>query len=208
MLSFGPDGKNPIVVLAPLFEEANRLRHFIVEMMRMLATEGIATCLPDLPGQGDSMVPSEDARVADWHEAIAALSPRATIAFRGGALLDAHAVDRWRFAPETGARLLRDMVRSTALTSGEKAGELAARAAHETVMLAGNALSPELYATLERAVPEAVARTLRLDDDAGEADARVAGSPLWRRAEPGDDATLRALLVADIVAWNASCAAR
>ena len=208
MLRFGPDGGEPIVVLAPLFEEFNRLRYFIVALMRALAVEGIATCLPDLPGQGDSVVASEEARFTEWEAAIASLAPRKTIAFRGGALLDGAAENRWRFAPETGARLLRDMVRSTALMSGEKASELAARAACEPVQLAGNAVAPELYAELERAVPHGGARILRLDEDSGEADARVAGSPLWRRAEPGDDAALRASLVADIIAWRASCAAR
>src|SRR3546814_8095624 len=54
MLRFGPD-TGPVVVLAlPLFEEANRTRAFAVTMLRALAERGVASVLPDLPGQGRS----------------------------------------------------------------------------------------------------------------------------------------------------------
>ena len=63
--------------------------------------------------------------------------------------------------------------------------------------------------TLEAATPALVAplRTVRLESDAAEADAKVAGSPLWRRAEPGEDAALAAALAADLAAWTKQCAA-
>ena len=50
-------------------------------------------------------------------------------------------------------------------------------------------------------------RTVRLNSDAAEADAKLAGTPLWRRAEPGDDPELAAAMVADIAWWMSQCAA-
>jgi hypothetical protein len=208
MLRFGPESAAPVLVLPPLFEEANRTRFFLVEMMRGLAAHGVATMLPDLPGTNDSPVATVDARFADWQAAIAALpAPVATISLRGGALLDTAAAtgQHWRFAPETGARLLRDMVRSTAMTSSQKANELEMAARTAPSVLAGNAIHPELFGALEAAMPAntGTIRTVRLEDDPGDADARVAGTPLWRRAEPDHDAALAEVLVADIAAWLA-----
>jgi pimeloyl-ACP methyl ester carboxylesterase len=208
MLRFGPEGGPAVLMLPPLFEEANRTRFFLVELMRGLAGHGIASILPDLPGTNDSPVATVDARFADWEAAIAALpAPRTTVSLRGGALLDTVATtDRhWRFAPETGARLLRDMVRSTAMTSSLKAGEIETAAHTTPTALAGNLIHPELFVALGASVPanKGSIRTVRLEDDAGEADARVAGTPLWRRAEPDHDAALAGALVADIATWLA-----
>ncbi len=208
MLKLGPEGAPTLLILPPLFEEANRTRFFLVEIMRGLAARGIASVMPDLPGTNDSPIATVDARFADWLAAIAALPvPLATISLRGGALLDAAAAtDRhWRFAPETGARLIRDMVRSTAMTSPLKANELEMAARTVPSVLAGNAIHPELFVALEAAMPANAVncRTVRLEDDPGDADARVTGTPLWRRAEPDHDPTLAAALVADIAAWLA-----
>ena len=51
-------------------------------------------------------------------------------------------------------------------------------------------------------------RTVRLEDEAGDADARLGGTPLWRRAEPDHDAALAATVVADIAEWMMSCGVR
>lgn len=207
VLRFGPQDAAPLLILPPLFEEANRTRQFLVTVMRRLADSGIATALPDLPGCNDSPVATVDARFENWRSAVAELvarlRPCAVAAFRGGALLDGavDTVPRWRLAPESGARVVRDMVRSTAMGSGVKASVLEARARTEPTRLAGNLLHPALYTVLEIAIVEGSARTVRLTDDAGDADARIDGSPLWRRAEPGTDATLVDGVVADLCAW-------
>lgn len=213
MLRFGPDDAPTVLVLPPLFEEANRTRHFLVEVMRGLAAAGIASILPDLPGTNDSPVATVDARLADWQAAIAALpGPALTVSLRGGALLDDFAATdlHWRLAPETGARLLRDMVRATAITAGIKAGELEATARTQPTALAGNVLRPDLFSALEKTVPgeSGTIRTVRLDEDAGEADAQVGGLPLWRRAEPDHDPALAAAVVRDIADWMTSCGVR
>lgn len=213
LLRFGPDGAPLMLVLPPLFEEANRTRHFLVEIMRGLAAIGVASILPDLPGTNDSRVATIGARFADWGTAVAALpAPAATISLRGGALLDGFAATdlHWRLAPETGARLLRDMIRATAMTAGIKAGELEAAARTQPTALAGNVIYPDLFIALEAAVPamSGTIRTVRLEDEAGDADARLGGTPLWRRAEPDHDPALAAAVVADIADWMTSCGVR
>lgn len=203
MLCMGPEGGPAVLILQPLFEEANRTRRILVEVMRGLAAEGIASALPDLPGTGDSPVATVDARLDDWRAAAAAAAdalprPRFTIALRAGALLDdaADVDDRWRLAPVAGKSVLRDMIRATALTGELKAAALEDVARAAPTMLAGNLLHPELFVALDAAAPVEIGAHI----------ADLPGTP-WRRAEPGDDAELVAAMVADISGWVRSCVA-
>jgi hypothetical protein len=213
MLRFGPEDGPFALVLPPLFEEANRTRHFLVEVMRCLAAMGIASILPDLPGTNDSPVATVEARFENWKAAVAGLPvPVATVAVRGGALLDDAAATalHWRLAPENGARLLRDMLRATAITADTKLSDLEAAARAQPTALAGNLIHPELFVALEAAVPGEVGtvRTVRMEDDAGAADTYLPGAPLWRRVEPGHDPALADAVAADIAQWMTSCGAR
>ncbi|MBN9990607.1 hypothetical protein JND45_14830, partial [Listeria monocytogenes] len=65
MLRFGPDQGPLVAVALPLFEDANRVRGFAVAICRALAARGVATILPDLPGQGESLVPLERCSILD-----------------------------------------------------------------------------------------------------------------------------------------------
>ena len=210
MVRFGPDpvprDSRPIVLAAlPLFEEANRTRHFLVTILRALAGRGIASVLPDFPGTGESLVNTGDARLSDQRDAYAALvlrlgHPVFAVSLRSGALLDAGATvaGRWHLAPQSGADLLRDLNRTRALAPDGGAD------------YAGNRLSPAMLAELRDAEPRAPGdplRIVRLDTDPRPADATYPGSPLWRRAEPGTDGALAARLTDDIAAWIATCAA-
>ena len=201
MLRLGPTTGRPLVIVPPLFEEANRMRRLLVEVMRALAAHDIATLLPDLPGMGDSCVATRDARIDDWRDAMKGVAatlptPIATIAVRGGCLLDAIGVERWRLAPVAGASLLRDMVRATALTAGTRPAELTAAARTTATRLAGNLIDPSLYVALDAAEVEGDAHV-----------AQLAGRP-WRRAEPGDDPAFVTAMVDDVVTWTKMCAAR
>ena len=216
-LRMGPRDGPTVLILQPLFEEANRTRRVLADVMRGLALHGIGSVLPDLPGTNDSPVATENARFVDWGTAVSALAstlpaPLFTAAIRGGALLDGFAETggRWRLSPETGARLLRDMIRATAMSAGVKAGDLEAQARMQPVQLAGNSIDPELFVALDAAVPEATekARIARLEGDAGDADVLLPGTPLWRRAEPGEDDVLATAMIGDIAQWVATCAAR
>ncbi len=194
-LQFGSSHDLQILVIEPFFEEANRCRRLIAEAMRRLDTLGVGSSLVDLPGTGESQINIADVRLADWRDAMKALAPLLVASFRGGALIDEAArLGNWRFAPETGIRIVRDLKRAT-LTSEDR------------TLYAGHALSEDFLAELEVATPHSCAnlRIVRLETDADEADVKVPGSPLWRRAEPGQDSALSAALAADLADWARQC---
>ena len=189
-----------IIIIEPLFEEKNRTRRLIAQIMRGLDAQGIGCTLPDLPGTGESLSDITTVSLDDWRDALgavqAAINPVVTAAFRGGALF-AGTGTVWHFAPESGARIVRDLKRV----------QLASVSA--TPLYAGHELSAEFLAALEAATIAAPAhvRTVRLESDAGDADAKLPGTPLWRRAEPGDDPALATAIVTDLTQWVKQCAA-
>lgn len=203
MLRFGPD-EGPVVVAAlPLFEEANRTRAFMVAILRALAVRGIGSVLPDLPGQGESLVALAAVSLADLRDGFAAAVRRASeggrlayaAAVRSGALLDTHAptAGRWHLAPQTGATLIRELNRIGCKPS-----------ASATVEIAGNLVASSLLDALRDAEPHA-ARVVRLSSDTAPADRTIAGPPLWRRTEPGNDPAVAQALADDIADWVLSC---
>ncbi len=215
VLAFGQPDWPTLLILEPFFEEANRTRQVLVQAMRILAREyRVASILPDLPGTGDSLVPTGDARWGDWGDAVAAAAalirgPRYIASVRGGALLDqfASATARWRLQPVTGAALLRDMIRAKAISSGQKASGVTEQARKSTTELMGNAIHPSLFTALEAATPEAgSARVVRLDDGPEPADYRPAAVAVWRRSEPVCDPTLVSVIVDDLTSWLGQCA--
>ncbi|WP_168355956.1 hypothetical protein [Sphingomonas gei] len=198
MLRFGPDTCPVVVAALPLFEEANRTRAFVVTILRALAERGIAGALPDLPGQGESLAPTDTVRLAHLRDAFAAATrhvggPAYALGIRSGALLDATATlgGRWHFTPSTGADLLRELERLRQAGGGDAYG--------------GNHLSPVLLGELPTAGIAALSRTIYLESDARPADRHVPGAPLWRRSEPDNNPALAASLAEDIAAWVRAC---
>jgi hypothetical protein len=204
-----------IVVVPPLFEEANRTRRTLVLAMRALAADGFAAVLPDLPGQNESLVPLADVDLDRWQGALAEVAagiegPVIVASVRGGALIDhrAKAAAWWRFAPVGGASLLRTLLRAR-VAADREAGvassleSLQAAAESEALLLAGNALSPAMVAQLGRAEAQPVEplRSVGLGADG------ISGTPLWLRAEPGEDAAMAREIAADITAWSKTCGA-
>lgn len=218
MLRFGP-ASGPVVVAAlPLFEEANRTRAFAVTILRALAKRRIVGLLPDLPGQGESVVPTHETDLDMLRAAFAAAVPVGnhhafTFAIRSGALLDTEApVDaHYHLSPVTGTDLRRELIRTrqaSAREAGETFDPAGIDAATEPVELAGNLIAPRFLAQLASATPsETVVRTIRLETEARPADVKLPGSPLWRRAEPDNDLALAQAIADDIAAWIATCAA-
>ncbi len=204
-----------ILFVPPLFEEANRSRRTLVLAMRALAADGFATLLPDLPGQNESLVPLEQVDLAIWQNVLADAAatidgPLIIASLRGGALIDHHAKAAawWRLAPVGGASLLRTLMRARVAADREggvtsSLDSLQAEAATAPLLLAGNKLSPAMIAQLGAAEihPVAPFRTVTLGSGAD----AVAGTPLWLRAEPGEDATMAAAIAADISAWSTTC---
>ncbi|MEO8374299.1 MAG: hypothetical protein ABI471_03685 [Sphingomonas bacterium] len=221
MLRFGPDTGPVVIAAMPLFEEANRTRAFIVTILRALAAQGIASALPDLPGTGESLIETEHASLNAWIAAFSSAAeyfdpgsrPVHAIAVRGGALVDATApvASRWHFAPVAGEGLVRDLLRArlaAAKESGEALGAETIAPPGPLIELAGNRLSRTLVEELGHSIPSGGSplRIVRLDTDTQPADRHVAGAPLWRRSEPGNDPDLARLLADDIAAWVATCA--
>lgn len=191
-------GSGPaLLFLPPLFEEMNRTRALLAGAMRALAEDGFSCWLPDLPGTGESERALEDVSWQDWRDAAAAAFEAsgavAAVSLRGGALIDETATARWRFAPATGASLARDLARAGLMTEG------------------GGGYSPSeaLLAELALAEPAAggTVRTLRLATDRGEADLKIDGPPLWRRAEPQNSSELAEAMALDISQWIRTCVA-
>lgn len=202
-----------VLIVPPLFDEANRLRRTLVLAMRALAADGFATVLPDLPGQNESLVALADVDLECWQHALAAAAARIdrpviVASVRGGALID-HCVDAaawWRLAPVGGASLLRTMMRARVAADREAGIESSLDNLQETakaapLLLAGNALSPAMVAQLGRAEAHPVEplRNIGLGAEG------IAGTPLWLRAEPGEDAAMAAAIAADIAAWSQTC---
>ncbi|MGQ0660280.1 hypothetical protein [Sphingosinicella sp.] len=202
MMRIGAAEVPAILFVPPLFEEMNRTRALIADVMQRLAALGHGCWLPDLSGTGESLRALGDVHWSDWrHDVTAAsayVSERAgqplIASLRGGTLLDDAATGRgwWRLVPSDGAALTRDMV----------------RAGLAGVEWAGYVPSDDLKADLAAATPSPVAplRIVRLSTDRGEADGRLYGPALWRRSEPGFSAELAEAMAADIYGWSRSCA--
>lgn len=226
MLRWGPADGPVVVVALPLFEEANRTRAFAASICRGLAELGVGSVLPDLPGQGESERPICDFSVLDLQSAYEEAVGQAGLNFgaygvgiRSGALLDALGLlaARWHFAPQTGAELLQELRRLHHLATGRALhndhwwfdGILPEDTPDPPIEIAGNLIGARLLTDLVVKEPfheEGIARrVVRLTSDTREADRKVDGPPLWRRAEPGNDVALAQTLAGDIVDWIAAC---
>ncbi|WP_447724423.1 hypothetical protein [Sphingomonas koreensis] len=217
MLRFGPATGPVVVVALPLFEEANRTRAFAVTILRALAKRGIVGLLPDLPGQGESLIPTHETDLDMLRTAFAAAVPGGdypvfTFAIRSGALLDTEApIDaHYHLSPVTGTDLRRELIRTrqaSAREAGEPFDPAGIDTATEPVELAGNLIAPRFLAQLTAATPsETIVRTVRLETEARPADAKLPGSPLWRRAEPDNDLAFAQAVGDDIARWVELCA--
>jgi hypothetical protein len=204
-----------ILIVPPLFEEANRTRRTLVLAMRALAARSFAAAMPDLPGQNESIVALEDADLAGWQAALAEVAagidgPLLVASVRGGCLID-HRVEAagwWRLAPVGGSSLLRTLLRAR-VSADREAGvtssleSLNRTAKNEPLLLAGNRLSPAIIEQLGAAEVQPVEplRSVALGAEG------IAGTPLWLRAEPGEDAAMAEAIAEDIAAWGAACGA-
>ena len=203
---FGPDTGPVVLLLLPPFEEANRTRTFAVGLLRALTLRGVGSMLPDLPGQGESLIPTEAATLADWRAAVTALvaatdRPVIGAAIRAGALLDTDAdlAGRWQLAPQSGASLVRELGRIARPAGIDRSATV--------VEIAGNRIATGLLDELDAVVPSDAhpRRIVRLGTDPEDTDVRIDAAPLWRRSEPGDAPALAAQLADDLAAWSRAC---
>ena len=168
----GQNGKHRLLIIPALFDEANRLRRFTVEVMRRLAGAGIDCFLPDLPGCNESTAPLVHQTPSDWQLAMigAAEHFRAShiLAIRGGALVAPAHLPGWHYAPTTGASQLRQMLRARIISAREAGREetqdsLLTQGREQGLTLAGT----EAQSTISQDM--------------------LGGPGLWLRAEPGEN---------------------
>lgn len=209
-LSFGAaETTRTILIVPPLFDEINRTRRMLAQMMRALAERDVRSLLPDLPGCNESEAELSTQSLASWRKAVsdcAAQTGATHIAsVRGGSLIDdATGLPIWRLAPVKGASLLRTMLR-TRIAADKEAGivssseQLLASATIAPIELSGNLLGADMLASLEAAD---VAGGDRITEATL---AEVNGTPLWLRAEPGDDPAMSAGIALHLEHWSASC---
>ncbi|MBW4329534.1 hypothetical protein KY084_01405 [Stakelama sp. CBK3Z-3] len=206
MLRFGPDTGPVVLIALPLLEEANRTRALVITVLRMLAGHGIGGALPDLPGTGESLLPTSEMTLEGLRSAFAAAAlslgsrPVHVASIRSGSLIDvqAKAAGRWRLAPQSGPGLLRDLHRV------QRVSELGDTKA-DALVFAGNRLAPALIEALDQP-PAATPGPLReVAIQSGQPDPVIEGPALWRRSEPGNDAAFAERIADDIARWIASC---
>lgn len=209
-LSFGTvDATRTILIVPPLFEEMNRMRRMLVEAMRALGEKGVRTLLLDLPGCNESSADMSVQTLLDWRNAVvncaSQLSATHIASIRGGCLIDDAAnLPLWRLAPAKGASLLKSMLR-TRIVADKEAGisttveQLLTASQSAPLDLAGVLLRQEMLAELDMALTSTTTGIHEV------ALADINGTPLWLRAEPGDDPAMSAAIAADVDRWSAAC---
>ncbi|MEP0190872.1 MAG: hypothetical protein ABJP70_09625 [Erythrobacter sp.] len=197
--------ENRVLILPAWFDEANKLRRFTIETMRLLNEAGIDTVLPDLPGCNESLAPLGERTIASWRDAVEAaqakFAPTHILSIRAGALLAPDGLPGWRYAPQTGAKLLRAMMRAR-IVAAREAGRaettegLFEQARAKGLILGGWPLGAAMIAELENAEP--LPSASQRDVAASE----LGSSGLWLRAEPDEDAdqsqALTQIIAADV----------
>jgi hypothetical protein len=187
-LSIDRSRQKRLLVLPALFDEANKTRRQLVEVMRRLDRAGIDCLLPDLPGWNESPQPLHQQTLTGWREAAqaAALHFGATnlLTIRASAVIAPPRLKGWRYAPTGGANALRALLRSRQVAAREAGREermddLMEQGRKDGIELAGYRFGPALFAELEAS---------RLPDSGVLADigqGTIGGSGPWLRAEPG-----------------------
>ena len=202
-LALDQDREHRILVLPALFDEGNKLRRFTVATMRRLAEAGIDTFLPDLPGCNESLAPLGEQTLRTWREAAQTaagqFSATHTLSIRGGALCEPTGLPAVRYAPATGASILRALLRARVIASKEAGTEETRDALLESgrgqgLELAGYPLGAQMVRDLENAEPGGGVALANI------AQADVGGAGLWLRAEPDHDPDQAAALAARVAA--------
>ncbi|MEL7197272.1 MAG: hypothetical protein AAGL10_03065 [Pseudomonadota bacterium] len=197
------DGSNAsLLIIPPLFAEHNLMRRQLLLIMRALESFDIATHLPDLPGWNESTQPLHEQSLACWRSMMEEVARQVeashVLAVRSGALLVPDKCEGWLYAPQSGVKLIRGMVRAQGISNREAGVDLSSEEMMENgrnqgITLAGWEIGAQLFRDLEGAEVNA---TL----DISEITQEDAGSPgLWLRAEP-DENTQQAIQIAEIIA--------
>ena len=157
--------------------------------------------LPDLPGCNESLAPLAEQTLEGWRAAAAAaaeaLGATHVLAIRAGALLAPEGLPGWHYAPQSGPKLLRGMIRARMIAAreagiSETSEALLTRGRESGLTLSGWTIGPAMLRALESAEPALGA------DQSEITQAMLSGPGLWLRAEPDEDAAQADALAAII----------
>ena len=180
VIAFDQQRKHRLLILPALFDEANKLRHQTIAVMRQLDAIHI-----------DSLAPLEEQSLSSWNKAtkVAATYFRAThiLAIRGGALLVPDKLPGWRYAPVSGKSILRQLVRGRLILSAEaglqeKSAPIISQGLHEGLELAGYSLGSKMVSQLAESKLPSPLQLRDIDQTS------LKGPALWLRAEPDFEA--------------------
>lgn len=185
-LAFDRARPRRVLIVPALFDEANRMRKMLVDMMQLLDAEGIDTFLPDLPGCNESPQSFAAQSLHGWRVAMqhAVRHFRASdvLAVRGGALVFPGTLPGWVLEPAKGPTILRQMLRARTIAAREAGRQedsaaLLEQGRSEGLELAGYRCGASLIAGLQDALPQIEGQRIIAQTELG-------GGGLWLRAEP------------------------
>lgn len=189
VFSFDRGRRQRLLILPPLFDELNKMRHLLVGAMRRLDAVDVDSFLIDLPGCNESAAPLNAQDAESWQRAATAaaeqLGASHVLGVRGGAMFVPEHLPGWLYAPIAGQPTLNRLARIRMIAAREAGREetlaqLLDQGVREGVDLAGYDLGAQMIADLSRR-PVPVRPGLRtIDRD------EVPGGGMWLRAEPGD----------------------
>lgn len=189
LVSFDQARARRVLILPALFDEANKMRRFTLQVMRSLDSLGIDSFLPDLPGQNESLRPLGHQTLKSWRVAAEAaaesLNANEFLSIRAGALIAPKGLDGQHYAPHTGPKQLRSMLRARTIATAEAGHEetsvaLSELGRAEGLVLAGWPIGAAMFAELEAASEAPAQRVVEQN--------ALGGRGLWLRAEPDEDA--------------------
>lgn len=158
VLGFDRQRERRILLLAPLFDEANKFRRQIVEIARLLDDRGVDAFVPDLPGCNESLDRHRHQTLAHWREVASLAAEHFTsthvLAFRAGGWLAPAELPGWLLAPPQPRQILRNLMRAHAIAlreagKSEAADVLMEKARSEGITIGGWALGADLVRELE-----------------------------------------------------------
>lgn len=202
LVSFDSGREKRLLIAPALFDELNKLRRFTIEFMRHLDARGIDSFLPDLPGMNESLQPLAQQTVETWRSSLDVATKHVSathiVTFRGGALLSLEDLPGFQYAPTSGSKILRGMIRARTIAAKENgkletSDALMDTARKDGITLAGYSLGAELFRELEVSEPRLGSSQTAIEQKA------LGGPGLWLRAEP-DENNEQAEALAQIVA--------
>lgn len=185
-VTFDSGRQNRLLVLPALFDEGNKMRHFTVQVMRLLDKAGWDSALPDLPGQNESLTPLDQQSFASWKEAAAQCATwfgaTHVLTLRGAAALAPEGLAGWHYAAANPSSQLRGMLRGRVIA----ARELGAQENRDDLLELGKADGLELGGYRLSATMIAELAEAKLADTKHQTivQSALGGGGLWLRAEP------------------------